>query len=1272
MDEKNNKEISFHRYRFLYNSFNFCPKNLESNNKNLFTTISSYSNSTKYSTFSKETTNTKEIIEKKRILQYHQSSNKNLFSSERKNSIQSDCITIGDTNSIQNNNNNLPNCKNIKMLFNNYNNILKNHKNSNCSCSNCSDFLDVLQNNQDKNMKNDVKNNRNILQNWTIGEKYYYNNKFCATLNCKNDIDNISCSPNVNKSYIKVSNINNRINNYNKIYDKKFCLKCWNNNWNIFKNYWKKILFCLAVIIMAVNNIIFKLTRFSQSLITLNSTILSSEIQSSIKGHNKLSAALTRKRRRRRVTTTISTTAIKTVTKTISSMYYNNCNSNPLSSISSSLFFLIIFLTIISTTTTPCVAGSTIPPPKIVNAEVPESNQQQQLQQPQQQLQQQQRQQYVHNNNNNNNNHHHHQNQQHHQATKTNEIYNNVNTRWENSQLNENLNDIVNDSNDSGDGDVINNDDEDDDGDDDDTGDGSHTSANTSDNDDKNENDDISEIKSYHYHRRREVNNSANITGKFSTSTISTTIAAINLNSSIENIVGLSDLMNSSDSILSNSSGKDKNSKTTITPPPPCEPKVLEKIPPDPSFDVEDICIDAAKEFAEFLSTKSSISSVLENTGVLQQSSLSSISFSGSGSGINIQSQSNSGLIEEIRKKANNIANEALQMDENLLAFAIASPILHIAVVKFRDNVTIPSPEMHNKAFLGVYWRELGLAWNNTEGTNEWGTPFRDCNALPGRWLWPYRISIVDSGYKIVATAFIAADVDLCNDNLEEIFGRKHGCDRDTTFCLMTGDPKPSIINRDGYTCICRDSYYLPNSTTQGFRSELVESITGDMENNYTCTPCPGGCFTCDQNGVCLMGGHDQPVSMEMLFKASVGSILGACMLCCLVLAVIIFRRRKNKAIATGMWTVLETIVLGILLLYASVALHFLPASTTRCLLEPWCRELGFMTCYGAIILKLYRHLVEFRTRKAHRWVLRDVDLLKYLGTMVFAVVCYMSAFTASSIDLIENADLFGLQEVQTNTCVSLKWEYVTQISEILIICFGLHLAFASRNANTQFRERQFLVAALIIEFIVSSSFYILRVIYLPELSPGAIFLALFIRSQLTNTVTLGLVFLPKLWYQHKQVCSLAHDLSFRLPVDAFKGSHDTGHHLGGGYAGLCLGDPDIGELTISEMSPEDIRAELKRLYTQLEILKNKTLRQDNPHISKRRGGRKAGHRRFSLQALSSKHRNKHHDIEITEAEPSRTPEDSVCSAEGPTDTYAEISGISHSMLSHSVISHSK
>lgn len=49
--------------------------------------------------------------------------------------------------------------------------------------------------------------------------------------------------------------------------------------------------------------------------------------------------------------------------------------------------------------------------------------------------------------------------------------------------------------------------------------------------------------------------------------------------------------------------------------------------------------------------------------------------------------------------------------------------------------------------------------------------------------------------------------------------------------------------------------------------------------------------------------------------------------------------------------------------------------------------------------------------------------------------------------------------------------------------------------------------------------------------------------------------------------------------MDAFKGTHESSHH-GGGYAGICLGDPDIGELTIAEMSPEDIRLELKRYFS--------------------------------------------------------------------------------------------
>lgn len=92
----------------------------------------------------------------------------------------------------------------------------------------------------------------------------------------------------------------------------------------------------------------------------------------------------------------------------------------------------------------------------------------------------------------------------------------------------------------------------------------------------------------------------------------------------------------------------------------------------------------------------------------------------------------------------------------------------------------------------------------------------------------------------------------------------------------------------------------------------------------------------------------------------------------------------------------------------------------------------------------------------------------------------------------------------------------------------------------------------------------------------------------------------------------------------------------------------NIGHINLADMDPDEIKvsraktsalsslatnstnsqatelyrrqAELKRVYAQLEVLKTKAMRRDNPHISKRRGGRKSSHRKFSLQAFHSKH----------------------------------------------------
>lgn len=62
-----------------------------------------------------------------------------------------------------------------------------------------------------------------------------------------------------------------------------------------------------------------------------------------------------------------------------------------------------------------------------------------------------------------------------------------------------------------------------------------------------------------------------------------------------------------------------------------------------------------------------------------------------------------------------------------------------------------------------------------------------------------------------------------------------------------------------------------------------------------------------------------------------------------------------------------------------------------------------------------------------------------------------------------------------------------------------------------------------------------LRIFVLQGLHPDLILLSYFLRTQLSVTTTLFLIFVPKFWYQQKQIRSLGQEYSCRIPVDAFK-----------------------------------------------------------------------------------------------------------------------------------------
>ncbi|XP_014676890.1 PREDICTED: probable G-protein coupled receptor 158 [Priapulus caudatus] len=327
----------------------------------------------------------------------------------------------------------------------------------------------------------------------------------------------------------------------------------------------------------------------------------------------------------------------------------------------------------------------------------------------------------------------------------------------------------------------------------------------------------------------------------------------------------------------------------------------------------------------------------------------------------------------------------------------------------------------------------------------------------------------------------------------------------------------------------------------------------------------------------------------------------------------------------------------------------------------------------------VHRVLAEFQSRKARRVHVRDRDVFKYLAGIVLVVIGFMSAYGTVNMDHIRDGiNLIDIgqtvEETKFHICRLNWWDYVIEIAEFLFLCMGIYMSYCIRSAPSDFHETRWLSLAVYIEALVSGTLHVLRHFLWLVVNPDYIYLMYFVRCQLTVTLMIILIFGPKIWYAHKKDEDEYSGNRGRAFSSADISDHMTPEtmKLQDGFAGN--GDVDIGEVNIADMDPEDIKAELKRVYTQLQILKTKTMRKDNPHISKRRGGRKNTHRRFSLQAFHHHHRHRQHQrseqqqAEASEAEHEnlpKTPEESTASVENvaiPLEERRSDAGISPSM----------
>ncbi|KAL3997531.1 7 transmembrane sweet-taste receptor of 3 GCPR family protein [Acanthocheilonema viteae] len=334
----------------------------------------------------------------------------------------------------------------------------------------------------------------------------------------------------------------------------------------------------------------------------------------------------------------------------------------------------------------------------------------------------------------------------------------------------------------------------------------------------------------------------------------------------------------------------------------------------------------------------------------------------------------------------------------------------------------------------------------------------------------------------------------------------------------------------------------------------------------------------------------------------------GLCSTICILLISVVVRERRRHNEARG-WALMEIFLLGAAMLYAILLLDWFNLATSTCCFAVWLRQIGFSTFYGSIVLKIYRNLQEYRVRKAHHVIVKEEDLIKYLACLLALTLTGLIAWTLGS---------FADEELWKSSwpqCPIQAWCLAWQGYESLFLIYGMRLCYKARNSS--WLERWQFTVAVCLEAIVTLLANFLRYSIRYSAHSDTLMTITFVQLHLTVSINIVIIIAPKFYL-------VSSSKTKRMQTLAGTGSkaHPSLAKL---RDNLLNGTIDFAEVPIVDMNPEDIRAELKRVYTQLRMYKLKNLYQDNPHISRRKGGKKSTsdkiiikNRRLSIPPSSS------------------------------------------------------
>uniref|UniRef100_A0A671EIF6 G protein-coupled receptor 179 n=1 Tax=Rhinolophus ferrumequinum TaxID=59479 RepID=A0A671EIF6_RHIFE len=494
--------------------------------------------------------------------------------------------------------------------------------------------------------------------------------------------------------------------------------------------------------------------------------------------------------------------------------------------------------------------------------------------------------------------------------------------------------------------------------------------------------------------------------------------------------------------------------------------------------------------------------------------------------------------------------------------------------------------------------------------------PFLECQQGQLRPGWLITLSATFYGLKPdlnpeVSRGQVQMDIDLQSMDINQCasgpgwYSNTHLCDLNSTQCVPL-ESQGFVLGR--YLCRCRPGFYGA-SRSRGLEESAAQptgqfgSPQGSAGRLLRCQPCADGCTSCMDATPCL-------VEEALALRAAVLACQACCMLVIFLSMLASYRCRQSKRIRASGIVLLETTLFGFLLLYFPVFILYFKPSVFRCIALRWVRLMGFAIVYGTIILKLYRVLQLFLSRKAQPGPhLSSRRLLRRLALLLLLVLGFLAVWT---VWVMERGILHVPLVIRGHTptgrhfylCHHDRWDYIMVVAEMLLLCWGSFLCYAARAVPSAFHEPRYMGIALHNELLLSATFHAARFMLVPSLHPDWTLLLFFFHTHGTVTVTLALTFIPKF---RKPGAPPREEMVDEVYED----------ELALQRSGSYFDSSTASAWSERSLDPGDIRDELKKLYAQLEVHKTKEMAANNPHLPKKQGSWRQGLGRSFMRYLA-------------------------------------------------------